>query len=159
MTRLYALAGGSLLLLALIVGLTLRGTYWKHDATRWHERFDTLRGEAGVVLHATRAAADNPKLDWPQVAGQVVALGESNARLKDSITVQNRAIDDLAAEAVRLRAHAAELRRIADKAEAQRASALKRLSDLSITPGTREDCLQLLREAEEALDIAYKAGL
>ena len=31
--------------------------------------------------------------------------------------------------------------------------------DMTITPGTREDCMTLLREAEEALDLVREAGL
>ncbi len=70
---------------------------------------------------------------------------------------QNEAIDDLARREVAAKAEAKRLTEIARKAEAQRASAMRRLSDMSLTPGTRQDCVQLVREAEEALDIAYRA--
>lgn len=119
---------------------------------------DLLAKEAHSVVLAAREASDNPKVEWSTAAGQIRALGDSNRALKGQIEVQNRAIDEQAREAVRLRAQAAELRKIADKAEAQRKSALKRLSDMSLTPGTRSDCLTLLREAEDALDLVREAG-
>ena len=118
-----------------------------------------VKRQAAHVLVATRSASDNPKLGWKETPGQIVALGESNRALKGAISLQNKAIDELAREAVRLRARAAELKRIADKAEAQRTGALRRLADLTITPGTRGDCMKLLSEAETALDLVKEAGL
>jgi len=125
----------------------------------WQGRFKALDGQANSVLAAARVAADNPRLTWGGVAGQVYALGDDRRALTAAIAAQNVAIDDMAREAVRLRAGAAELKRIADLARAQRQSALDRLADMAITPGTRDDCEQLLREAEEALDLVYEAGL
>lgn len=153
--RLYAMLGGALLLLGAIVAIKM------HLAAdeRTRGKLAALTEQSANVLNAARAASDNPSLRWNGVAGQVTALGDSVRTLRLSLDTQNRAIDDMASEAVRLRAKAAELKKIADKAEAQRASALERLGDLGATPGTREDCLTLLREAEEALDIVREAGL
>lgn len=153
--RLYAYLIGAALLLGAIAGIVL---HFKADA-RVRGEYAALKEQSANVLNATRAASDNPKLKWEGVAGQVTALGESNRTLKMSLDMQNDRIDDMAREAVRLRAKSAELQKIADKAEAQRASALKRLSDMGATPGTRSDCLALLREAEEALDLVREAGL
>lgn len=116
-----------------------------------------LQDEAETVVMATQAASGNDGVRWDTTPGQIVALGESNRRLKESITVQNEAIDDLARREVAAKAEAKRLTEIAKKAEAQRASALRRLSDLSLAPGTRQDCLTLLAEAEEALDLAHGA--
>lgn len=138
-------------------------------ALAWVARIDHLRAhykaalsvlaeQAQTVVLAVRTASDNPKADWSTAPGQIIALGESNRRLKGAIEEQNLAIDEMAAEAVRLKARASELKSIADKAEAQRQSALRRLSDMSITPGTRNDCMQLLKEAEDALDLVRSAG-
>ncbi len=117
-----------------------------------------LRSEADNVTLAIEHATGE-KAEWSTVPGQIIALGEANRALKTSIADQNRAIDDMAREAVRLKARAKELKAIADKAQAQRKSALARLSDLSITPGTRSDCMTLLREAEEALNLVREAGI
>ena len=65
----------------------------------------------------------------------------------------------MAAEAVRLRKRADELKVIAAKAEAQRRAAYTRLSDMALTPGQRADCMALLREAEAALDLVKDSGL
>lgn len=91
--------------------------------------------------------------------GQVRALGDSHRELRAEVEDTNQRLDEMAAEAVRLRARAEELQRIAAKAEAMRRAALARLSDMAITPGTREDMEALLEEANAALDIAREAGL
>jgi len=149
------LLGGAGIAIALVLVWAMR---LDHLRAGWKEKFETLHEEASTVLIALRAAADNPKLEWKNAPGQIVALGESNKTLKGAIEDQNLRIDEMAREAVRLQARAAELKRIADRAQAQRQSALRKLSDMAITPGTREDCMTLLREAEEALDVVRGAG-
>lgn len=157
MLTFFATSLGRNILIGTIAALIIGGLYW-WGSTGW-SKFRTLRDESNTVLLAVREASDNPDLEWKNAAGQVVALGESNSRLKGAIAEQNAAIDEMAREAVRLRARATELKRIADKAQAQRRSALQRLSDLSITPGTREDCVTLLTEAEAALDLIRQASM
>lgn len=153
--KLYGAIGVAIVLVALLC--------WAfrldHLRAGWKDKFDVLTEEAAVVLVATRSASDNPDLKWGQAAGQIVAIGESNRALKDAITNQNARVDELAAEAVRLKAQAVELQRIADRARAQRKAALERLEDMSITPGTRSDCMTLIKEAEAALDLVREAGL
>jgi hypothetical protein len=147
------LYGGFAVALALLAAV-----FW----WQWHRieaKYDALTGQAGAVLASLRIAADNPGLKMKDAPGQAVALGESVRALKVSIAQQNESIAQMAREAVRLRANAARLREIADKAQAQRQSAFAKLSDLSITPGTRDDCMTLLREADEALNIARDTGL
>lgn len=109
------------------------------------------------VIDATKQASGNEGLRADTTPGQIIALGESVRNLKDGIAQQNRAIDEMAREAVRMKARQRELQAIADKAVAQRQSALRRLSDLSLQPGTRDDCMTLLAEAEEALDLVHGA--
>lgn len=145
--------GGLSIALALFAGVC----WWQWG--RLEEKYDALAGQAGAVLASLRIAADNPKLTMKDAPGQAIALGESVRALHFRIEQQNAGIDQMAREAVRARAEARELRAIADKAQAQRQSALRKLSDLSITPGARDDCMQLLRESEEALDIAREAGV
>lgn len=143
--------------LALALALFSAVCWWQWG--RIDAKYEALSGQAGAVLASLRIAADNPGLKMKDAPGQAIALGESIRALKVSIAQQNASIDQMAREAVRLRANAARLREIADKAQAQRQSALRKLSNLSITPGTRDDCMQLLRESEEALDIAREAGV
>jgi hypothetical protein len=142
-----------------IAALWFMAFYFKTDRDHWKD----IAGARGTLLdkivQAVETASGNDKVTWENAPGQIVALGESNKRLKLSIETQNQRIDEMAAEAVRLKARASELKKIADKAEAQRQSALKRLSDMSIAPGTRSDCMTLLREAEEALDLVRGAGV
>ncbi|MDZ4307543.1 hypothetical protein [Allopontixanthobacter sp.] len=150
------IAGAGALAIILLLAWALR---LDHLRGEWQGKFDVLSQQAGTVLVALRLASDNPELEWTGAAGQAQALGDSKRDLEAAIEVQNRRVDELAREAVRLQAKAAELQLIADQAKAQRRAALARLSDLSITPGTREDCTILLREAEDALDLIYEAGL
>lgn len=132
----------------------------------WGLRVDYLRGKHLADLLGYRSAvsvalsdATGAPVKWQEAPAQITALGDSVRDLKASVTRQNKAIDDMAREAVRLKAEAAELRRIAEKAKAQRAAALAKLSDMAITPGTRADCEMLLAEANAALDLVREAGL
>lgn len=147
---------GATVLLVVMFALFLRVD---HLRGKYKTTLETVTAEAGVVVAALREASDNPKLGWDQAPGQIVALGESNRTLKVAITTQNTRIDEMAREAVQMRAAADQLTRIAERAEAQRRAALNRLSDMAATPGTRSDCMILLREAEDALDLVREAGL
>jgi len=149
-----------LYLLGGIVVLAIAAAVWAHLArdARTERRLATITEQAATVVLRTRDASDNPKLTWALVPGQIVALGEANKRLKGAIAEQNATIDQWAREAAERRAEASEWKRIADKAQAQRQSALKRLSRDAVTPGTRDDCMTLLQEAETALDLARENG-
>ena len=142
-----------------LAALALIAIVWAHFASDSRTRADLtkLKEQAGAVLFATREAADNPDLSWQDTAGQIVAMGESNRSLKGEIAATNLRIDEMARQAVAAKAHAAEMVKIAAKAKAQRAAALRQLSDMAATPGTRDDCLALLQEAEEALDLVHEA--
>lgn len=129
--------------------------YWQWG--RWEDIAHRWQSEAQTVVIALREASGNDKVAWDTATGQIVAMGES-AKAKDTaIAIQNERIDDLARRAVQARARADELRRIADRAEAQKASALRRLSDMTMKPGTRSDCMTLIREADEALNLVREA--
>lgn len=144
-----------------LVALALMAWALRLDHLRggWKGRFDALTEQAGQVLFATRQAADNPNLVWKDTAGQIVALGESNRALKGEITANNQTIADMAREAVRLRATAEQRMRIAEKAEAQRSAALRKLSDMTITPGERADCMTMLKDSEEAADTVWREAV
>lgn len=144
--------GAVIALLLAIYALFLWGYSWKETATG-------LQAKADAVVLAVRQASGNHKVVFATAAGQVLALGESNRDLKRAITEQNAAIDEMARQAVEAGVKRRELEALAEKARAQRDGAMRRLSDLSITPGTRDDCLILLREAEEAADILRAAAV
>jgi hypothetical protein len=147
--------GAGLLVLAVIFAVSQH--FSRDDEMR--DKITRYEQWGGQVIVATREASGNEDMGAKQVVGQIVALGNSNRSLKVALDNQTEAVNKLAQEAVRLRAEASELRKIADRAKAQRQAALDRLSDLSITPGTREDCLTLLSEANEALDLIYSSGV
>ena len=153
--RIYGYIGAALLVIGLVVGIRI---HFSNDAKVRAQRDGLVTWQSDAVK-AVAEASDNPDTTKDTAIGQVRELGHAYRASLDAIEDQNRTIDDMAREAVRLRKHADELKAIAAKAQAQRKSALRRLSDMSITPGTRDDCLALLREANEALDIAREAGL
>lgn len=153
--RLYTMIGAGLAF-ALLLAWALRVDHLRGD---WKERHENLTAETVVVTTAAQLAADNPELEWAAVPDQVLALGNSNRQLKDTIAEQNRSIAVIEAEAARLRARADELRREAELAQRERRSAQEQLTAAALTPGTRDDCDTLLHEAEAALDTAYEAGL
>lgn len=155
MSRLYFIIGG--VAVAALLVFAVMSHFSSDQKTR--DKLEKITVEAANVVEATRTASGNPEVTWKTAAGQIIALGDSNRSLKSEIVVQNEAIDDLAREAIRLRKKAADLQLIADKAKAQRRVALLALSDMALTPGTREDCLTLLREAEDALDLVRGAGV
>lgn len=141
--------------------LTLIAALWAHLASdaRTRDKFAALTAQAAIVLSATKQAADNPDLTWTDTAGQIVALGASNRALKDAIKANNETIAELARRAVRNRATAQERLRIAEKAEAQRKAAIRKLSDMTITPAERDDCMTMLRDSEDAADTVWKEAV
>lgn len=145
-----AMAGVSLVLLLALGVQTWRANHWKGA-------YEKLHGE-GVEVVTALSEAVGRKIAWGNAAGQIAALGETIKAQRMAIEVTNARLDEMAAEAVRLRAKAADLRAIAERAEAQRAAALRGLADMRATPGTRTDCAALLREAEKALDIVREAS-
>lgn len=143
--------------------LALAGLAWAvidhfADDRRVQSELSDMKDKAADVVLAIQHASGNADVDWQTAPGQIVALGDSNRALKTEIAVNNIAINELARRAKEAKAKADELQAIVAKAQAQRAAALRRLSDMAITPGTREDCLTLLREAEEALDLVWEAS-
>ena len=146
------------------IGLLLAGLIsWALLERSWRagieDKYQALRDQAGSVVVALREATGNDAAGWASAPEQIRALGNSRTALLLAVRDQNLAVDEMAREAVRLRAHAEELQAIANRAEAQRRAALRSLDDLAITPGHRDDCEMLLAEANEALDLVREAGL
>lgn len=151
-------AGTSAVLLFASAGLYIWGDSWRDDAGDLQTKIDKLETATRGIVLAIRMAAGNSDVTLETAAGQVVALGESNKNLKFELGRQNDAIDEMARQAVQAGREREELARLLAKAKAQREGALRRLSDLSITPGTRSDCLLLLEEANQATVILRDAA-
>lgn len=151
----YLYIGGAVIAALLVLAVKLH--FAKDD--RIEAERDSLFKWRSEAVEAVAEASDNRDTTNETAIGQIRAIGDSNRSLRAELDNQSQAIDDMAREAVRLRKKADEMKVIAAKAQAQRQAALRQLSDMSITPGTRDDCLALLKEANEALDIAREAGL
>jgi hypothetical protein len=129
-----------------------------HLRGQWKAKYEHVIHQAATVVIALQQASGNEAVDWQTAPGQIIALGETVAQLNTTIADQNAGIEAQRQEGERLKALAAEETRLAEKWKAQRDSALRRLSDMAISPGTRSDCLVLLKEADEALSIARAEG-
>ena len=93
---------GALVVLAIVTSVAL---HLRTD-TRTRAQLAALTEQAGNVVLATRNASGNDDVTWKTTPGQIVALGESVRNLKSAVQTQNRAIDQLAAEAVaEIKAH------------------------------------------------------
>lgn len=151
-----ALALGALAIVALIGFFVDR--HFSEDK-RIRDENSVLVAWQGDTVEAVKEATGNRKSTAETAIGQIRAFGDSYRALRIELDSTNQTLVEMAQEAARLKAKAVELRKIADKAERQRAAAYKRLSDMALSPGDREDCMAMLRDAEEALDIAREAGL
>lgn len=129
----------------------------------WGDRgwtnYKKSEAEIEAIVSVTRTASDNMKLERKDVKEQISSLGDSVRRLKFDINTQNKTIKQMAEEAIKNKAEAVELKKLADKAKAQRASAYLALEQMSLTPGNREDLESLCNDAEDALDRLYMAGV
>lgn len=129
--------------------------------TAWYYKTENknLLAEIKTVVTAIQIASDNKKVTWKSAAQQILALGDSNRSLKISIEKQNKSISDMMHESIQLKKDKKELEALVAKAQAQRAAAVKDLATRAKTPGSREDCKLLIKEAEEALDLAFELGI
>lgn len=152
----WKLLGGAGLLLALSLAWGFRVD---HLRAGWKQRFEVIERQADTVVIALRTASGNPKVRWENAASQTLVLGDAKRQWQATAVRQGEQITAMAAEAERLREQGRKLQQLADAAQAKRAAALRKLSDMAATPGERADCQVLLKEAEEALDLAYKEGL
>ena len=148
---------GGLGIAALLASAVATFAWHKWDVT--DKALNLLASQAQTVVVALTEATGNRRTTWDTAPGQIRALGEDYRQAKDDLEIQNQSLREQAEEARRLKDKAAELQKIAEKAEAQRRAAYIRLSNMAITPGVRDDCMNLLKDAEEALDIAYEEGV
>lgn len=136
---------GSTILSLCLLGSTI---YFRHDRNNWVDI-------ATNMLTAIKHASDNEDVTFKSAPDQILAIGDSNRVLKISLDQQNAKINEMAKEAIRLKADQKRLEEIANKAIAQRKTALEQLNKKAITPGKIQDCKLLVQEAEEALDLVY----
>ena len=137
-----------------------------HLRGQWKLKFDGLSHEVTIVLPAIREASGNDKLQWrpgkhdeTAVAEQVRLLGKAKATWQQTATDQSQRIAELGTEAERLKRLSDEARKQAERAIAQRNTALAKLEQMELTPSERLTCEQQLKAAEDALDIAYRSGI
>lgn len=131
----------------------------KLDARKWHGRYDTLLASRNVVLVAIQDVAANSKLKWKDAAAQVRLVGESRDSWRTYGRGQSEKIGEMGRDAERLKALSTEAQRVAKRLIAQRDTAIERLEKRALTPWDRSDCARQLREAEDALDYVWGAGL
>ena len=137
-----------------------------HLRGQWKLKFEGLASEVTVVLPAIREASGNPKLQWSPghgdetgVAQQVRLIGQAKAQWQDTATTQSQRIAELGQETERLKKLSEENRLRAEKAIAQRNTALAKLEQMELTPGERATCEQQLKDAQSALDLVFGQGV
>lgn len=148
------IAGGILALL-MFIGLL----YYKGQYESVSEKFATLSEQMTTIIVSIQEASGNDKVNVKTAAGQVYILGQDKKNIEMELAKTNSKLDEMAAEAVRLKEQNKVLQELANKARAQKEAALKELGDLTISPEKKRDCETLVREADRALDLLYKAGL
>lgn len=143
---------------ALAILLALLG-FAKADARHWKVKWQELDRRAHTVLVAIQDVSTNPKLKWKDAAAQVRLVGKARDDWRGASRLQSERIAEMGRETVRLQALSAEAQRVAKRLIAKRETAIARLDRAALTPGERSDCARQMRQAEEALDAAYAAGL
>ena len=146
-----------ILLFALGVAL-LWGVRLEHLRADHQARADALQDQAVAVVAAIRIATDNPKAGWKTAPAQIQAMGESLNELTDAIDHSNGRIEALATEGKRLRAEGDRLRKLADRALAERQGTIRQLDRLTAAPAESRTCEVALAETEKAFDLLYDGG-
>lgn len=123
----------------------------------YRSEYNKYFGYATEMLVATKQASQNQKLSYETAPAQILNIGDSNRQLKLSIETQNKAIADMAAEAIRLKANQKELKQIVDQAIKQREVATKKLTQMINRPDSeKKPYVELCQDAEKALDLIYE---
>ena len=121
-------------------------------AFHWRDTMTSRGKELGTICAATRAAADNPKLDCKLVAQQIGELGKSVDALKGALASQNAAVNALAAESAREQQNAAR----ASQEAAQRAKRPQQVSDSLAASARAPERSSAPCQASKALVGAWK---
>lgn len=144
------------------IGFALLGAYaaWATSrADHWHQKWVDLTAEAKGVLVAIANETGNPKLRWEDAPLQVRLLGKSRNEWKGASTQQSGYIRERAAEAARLKRLSAEAQQRAKTVIAKRDKLIDDLEQRAFTSAERDDCARQLREADDALNTVFEAGL
>lgn len=130
-----------------------------HSRAYWKTSYETLHAQAEAVVISIKTASGNDYVNWDIAAAQVLTLGDDKRKWQHTSETQSAEIQTLNDETQRLRAESEQMRKAVAAAQAKRASALKKLEDIKTTPAERKDCEAMLKEANDALDTAYQAGV
>lgn len=142
----------------IIIALALFAALCWHKWGVWKDKFGDLSDEAARVVIAVRDMSGNPKLQWKDVPQQMDLLDKSLTEKTTLLDQSTAAVNTLGAETARLQAQNAEqAKKIADL-NRKRDALIAKLDDDSLEPGDRADCWAQVREAEEALNTAYREG-
>jgi hypothetical protein len=131
----------------------------EHLRAEWQGKYETLDGQAKVVLLAVQSASNNPALIWRDVGHQVEINAKAHADLIASTKGQSDKINALSIEAARQKAISADASTKAEASIAQRQATIDRLNMIALTPGASTDLTAQLNAANNALDSAYGQGL
>ncbi|MFN7029473.1 MAG: hypothetical protein ACK4PC_08900 [Sphingopyxis sp.] len=142
----------------IIIALALFAALCWHKWGVWKDKFGDLSDEAAQVVIAVRDMSGNPKLQWKDVPQQIDLLDKSLTEKTTLLDQSTAAVNALGAETARLQAQNAEqAKKIADL-NRKRDALIAKLDDDALEPGERADCWAQVREAEEALNTAYREG-
>lgn len=120
-------------------------------AFHWRDTMTARGKELSAICGATRAAADNPKMDCKQVSAQIGQLGKSIADLKAGIASQNAAVAAQGAKTVEQQKAAAEAIKGAAHRVSEAEAVSKRLRESARTTGAQAGC-----KASKALEEQWR---
>ncbi len=144
--------GAVFLALALVAGLSwYKWGYWKGE-------YLEIRDQASAVVAAVRIAADNPKLQWKDTAVQIGELDKSYAEARSLLHESTAKVNELGAEAKRLRALNVEAQRKIAKLTARRSELIRQLETEALDPGDVADCWAQIRAMEDTMNQLYREG-
>ncbi len=141
------------------VALALFAAVCFHKWDTWKSKAEAWQAQANTVVVALQTASGNPDATWGTAANQILALGDDKRQWQATSERQSRAVEDMLNSTRALKARSDELKLIVAEAKAKRAAAISKLNDIATTPAEKADCEGLLKEANDALDEAYRAGL
>lgn len=128
----------------------------------WGLRVDHLRAHwrdlaLGITVALEHATGRN--LDPENAAKAAEGIGYDLQAERTVRQTQTLKINELQTETERLAKLSDEWRVKALAAIAKRDDAIRKLAVMANDPGKREDCVEQLKEAQAALDLAYRSGI
>lgn len=142
----------ALAILATIGGLTVSRNYWKGEAVEIKEQTVVATARIGRAL-------GNDKLKWKDVPEQVERYADGHDQLVIDTGIANAQVQQISAEADRLRALNAELREKAKVEIVKRNRLIAKLDNDALTPGDKENLQEQIGAVVAALDAIYEEDL